>query len=71
MSSEMTTMLVMALYMFVLYYALIPKMNGGPFLDFPSSETDQKMVNVAHAIVFIAIYLLTVKYVVKMASGYM
>jgi hypothetical protein len=67
----MTAMLVMALWMFVLYYATIPKNNGGPFLNLPSETSDQKMVNITHAVVFIGLYLVSVKYVLKLATGSM
>ena len=70
MSPEMTAMIVMALWMFVLYYVTIPKMNGGPLIDFPDAS-DRKITNMVHAVLFIALYLLTVKYVVKMAGSYM
>ena len=70
MSTEMTSMLVMALWMFVLYYATIPKMNGGPFIDLPDNK-DPKVTNMVHAVVFVALYMFSVKYVVKMASGSM
>ena len=70
MSNEMTEMLVMALWMFVLYYLTIPKMNGGPLIDLPNNN-DRKMTNIAHAVVFIALYMFSVKYVVKMAAGSM
>ena len=66
----MTGMIVMALWMFVLYYATIPKMNGGPFINLPNDK-DRKMANITHAAVFIGLYLLTVNHVVKMASNYM
>ena len=64
----MTAMLVMALWMFVLYYVTIPKMNGGPFLNLPDDK-DQKITNISHAVVFIGLYLVSAKYVLKMATG--
>lgn len=70
-SDQMTTMLIMALYMFVLYYLTVPKAHGGPLLNIPSDTSNSKTLNIAHGIIFTALFMLTSKYVVKMAGGAM
>jgi len=69
MLSPTMTMVVMALYMFILYYILIPKMNGGMIIDLPGSTSSQKTVNITHGVIFVVVFMLTSKYVLKMAGG--
>ena len=68
-SQNFTVIAVMALWMFLLYYATIPKMNGGPFINLPSDESTEKTVNITHGIVFVALLLLTGKFVMSLAKG--
>ena len=68
---DLTTIAIMALYMFVLYYALIPNGSGGPLLDlsYNVNSKDKQAVNITHGAIFVAVYMLTHKYVLKMAMN--
>ena len=63
-----TPNLIVMLYIFVLYYALIPKANGGPFLDLPSGQT-QTVINMTHGLIFAVVLFLSMPYVAKMAGS--
>jgi hypothetical protein len=68
LSSNMQLVIV-ALYAFVLYYAFIPKVDGGPLITLPSDTSDHKMVHVVHGVLFVLVFLFTSKYIVKYAGG--
>ncbi len=62
----MNTMIVLAVYIFVLYYFTIP--GNLPF-TLPSESASTKNKNMAHALVFTAVFLGTYKQVLRFTSS--
>lgn len=63
--------MVLALYMFILWYVATPKSAGGMgFLigDLPSTGSAQ-MKTIVHGAAFVVFFMLTSGYVVKMAGS--
>jgi hypothetical protein len=66
------TTMVLALYMYILWYVATPKACGGLGFfvgDFPTgATTTNRMKTIVHGIAFVLVFMLTSGYVVKLAG---